>query len=410
MGGLHSQKPPGTTQVNQINGLANLRCKPAAHAEKRDWIQRLVAEHGHIDITVGTGLASSLAPVEPCAHEPVIGEGRGNFVKEQGACIVFFRGKPYAGEFKELGPLEPVAWGRPAGSKFRLRPTRTGQDAGLFGSMLAGMDDPVWMKMPPLQNAHRARRLKSFSQVLVEGMLPVGDRAVPLPAVVARRYGKGIVLLVNAEGLWQWDFFPSVTGAETMYKEFWTQLMQWAVTYAEFLPGHEYALSLSSSAVLPGVPVRARVGHRGTERPEDPPRVRVVGDGDTIQEFPVSPGTEEGVWEAVFSLQEPGTYRVELAGPKSPPCATLHIRTPPTELDDTSADPDFLKALAEASGGAVITETDIAGTVAALEPAAEAVDMNRAVWVPLWDTWWLLCAMLTFFGVEWFTRRRNGLM
>jgi len=82
MGGLHSQKAPGTTQVNQIDGLANLRCKPAAHVEKRDWIQRPVAEHGHIDITVGTGLASSPAPVEPCAHDPVIGEGRGNFVKE----------------------------------------------------------------------------------------------------------------------------------------------------------------------------------------------------------------------------------------------------------------------------------------------------------------------------------------
>ena len=332
------------------------------------------------------------------------------FVREQGACVVFFRGKPYKGEFRELSQLEPIVWGSPAGSKFKLRPTRTGEEVGLFGSMLAGIHDPIWIKLPPLQYAHRAARLKSFSQVLVEGMLPVAGKEIPLPAVVARRYGKGIVLVVNAEGLWQWDFFPSVTGADTMYKEFWTQLMQWAVTYAEFLPGHEYALSLSSSSVLPEAPVRARVNYRGAKATVEPPQVKVIRGNETIQALPVSPTAAKNAWETVFSVPEPGTYRIELAGPESPPCETLHVKAPPTELDDASADPEFLKQLAEISGGAVIGEADIERTVAALEPTPEAVDVNRAIWLPLWDRWWLLCAMLSFFGVEWFTRRRNGLM
>jgi len=332
-----------------------------------------------------------------------------SFVKERGACVVFFRGKPYKGEFRELSQLEPIAWGTPVGSKFKLKPTRTGQEVGLFDAMLAGVSDPVWLKLPPLRYAHRTARLKSFSQVLVEGMLPVAGKEIPLPVVVARRYGKGIVLVVNAEGLWQWDFFPSVTGADTMYKEFWTQLMQWAATYAEFLPGHEYALSLSDTSVLPETPVRVRVNRRGADGPEQPPLVRVIRGKNTVQELTVSSagGT---AWETVFTMRDPGTYRLELAGPESPPCATLHVKAPPTERDETSANPEFLRQLAEISGGAVIAEQDIANTVAALEPPPEAVDMNRAVWVPLWDRWWLLCGMLSFFGIEWFTRRRNGLM
>ncbi|MEZ5303197.1 MAG: hypothetical protein R3F11_21515 [Verrucomicrobiales bacterium] len=68
--------------------------------------------------------------------------------------------------------------------------------------------------------------------------------------------------------------------------------------------------------------------------------------------------------------------------------------------------------MAEASGGRVIAESDLAEVVAQLEGAAadSNVDRDKAVWEPSWDAPWLLLAHFLFPAAEWFIRRRTGLL
>jgi hypothetical protein len=338
-----------------------------------------------------------------------------SFVRDQGGCVIFARGKPYSGSFPELESLEPLEWGTPLSSKFEFKPTQAGEDVGLFGDLLPAPDDPVWARLPELQYAYRASDMKTFVRVLAEGSYNSAGKDRSVPLIVSRRYGKGVVIVLNAEGLWQWDFFPSIPEAGKMYKELWIQLIQWAATYSEYLPGQEYALKLSDGSVLPDAPVRARVSYRGSDKVKAQPTIKVMRGDKIIQEFSaVKSGAEEDRWDAIFSLGEPGSYRIQLASADdlegSGPCATLYVKPPTAEKDEVSADVPFLDKLASGSGGRIIEEEEIEGLLKRLEPEPEELDMGKAVWIPEWDKLWLVAIVLSLFVGEWFLRRRNGLM
>lgn len=338
----------------------------------------------------------------------------GDFVREQGGCLIYARGKPYSGTLDELAPLEPVSWGESISTPFSFQPTRAGENAGLFGELLPGVKEPLWKNLPQLQVANRCASLKGFSQVLVEGVFQSAGRGVSFPLIVSRRYGKGVIVVVNAEGLWRWDFFPSSSDASRIYKEFWSQLLQWGVTYSEFLPGQEYSLRLSESAVLPDTPVYVRMSRRGGGRTATAPRVSVLLGDKTIQELPgIATADSENRWNAVLSFSNPGTYRVKLADTNTAgggPCAVLQVRKPPEETDDLCADPAFLKRIAEDAGGGLATESELAKILKPAEKVIVATDLSKAVWVPAWDRGWFLVVILLCFSIEWFVRRRNGLM
>ena len=339
------------------------------------------------------------------------------FVRDRGGAILFTRGKPYRGDFEGLEFLEPVKWGGKITQPFQLEPTAAGEAAGMFGDLLPGIGDPVWQDLPPLEEAHQALEMKPFTEVLLEGRWKLDGREQTVPVLMSRRFGRGMTVLLNADGLWQWDFFPSEKGLEGQYEEFWSQLIQWAITFSEFLPGQDLSLHLDQSIVRPGHLVRARIGYRGgaDEEKKPQPALRVFRETEAIREIPANrPGEAAVRWEAAINLNEPGSYRVQainLAEPEKPgPSLPITVLPPPSETEQLSADPDFLKRFAEMTGGRLITAEELPDIAAGLAVADERVDRAKAVWAPLWDRWWWFVILLCIAGLEWFTRRRSGLL
>ena len=337
------------------------------------------------------------------------------FVAEQGACVVFARGKPYAGSMPELEFLEPAAWGSAANTQVIFKPAKTADPGGLFGSMLPGAGDPVWDRLPPLQLGHRFAEEKPFARILAEGTIDVAGRQAAMPLLVARRVGKGLCVTVNAEGFWQWDFFPGIPEASEVYRDFWPQMLLWAAVYSEFLPGQDYALRLSENVVPQGTVVAVHVtARRGVKTTETPAiRIRAAsGDARTLAAAQAAPG--EPHWVAQTAMDRPGLYRVELASPEiagaGAAAALLEVRAPPTESDNLSADPAFLENLARESGGAMVQKADLSGIVARLEKPEETRATGRTIWEPMWDRGLVLGLILALFAGEWIIRRRSGLM
>ncbi len=339
------------------------------------------------------------------------------FVRDRGGSVLFTRGKPYRGEFEGLEFLEPVKWGGKITQPFQLEPTEAGEAAGLFGDLLPGADDPVWQKLPALEESHQTLEMKPFTEVLLEGRWVLDGREQTLPVLMSRRFGRGMTVMLNADGLWQWDFFPSEEGIEGQYEEFWNQLIQWAITFSEFLPGQDLSLNLDQSIIRPGQRVRSRIGYRGRNddevKPE--PALRIFRDGQQIREVPAArPGEASARWESVITLDEPGAYRVQainLADPDKPgPSLPVTVLPPPSETEQLSADPEFITVFAETTGGRAITVDEIPEIVSSLETAKESVDRAKAVWQPLWDHWWWFVIVLFIAALEWFTRRRSGLL
>ncbi len=345
------------------------------------------------------------------------------YVRDRGGAVLFTRGKPYRTEFEGLEFLESVKWGERIREPIQLSPTGAGEAAGLFGDLLPGKDDPVWAQLPLLEEAHQCLEMKPFTEVLLEGKWTLDGREQTIPILMSRRFGRGMTVTLNADGLWQWDFFPSEQGVEGQYEEFWSQLIQWAITFSEFLPGQDLSLHLDESIVRPGDLIRARVGSRRQasegEGGAPEPALALYQDGKLLREIPAAkPGAGALRWEAVITLTEPGVYRVEaldknvaasdreVAGPSLP----ITVLPPPGETEELSADPQFLEQFATLTGGRIIQPEEIESIVKGLSTKNEIIDHEKAIWQPVWDQWYWCLLILFIAATEWFTRRRAGLL
>jgi hypothetical protein len=334
------------------------------------------------------------------------------FLRERGGGLIFTRGKPYAGEQPELEPLEPLSWGPEWSQSYIWQPTPAGEASGLFGERLPGRNDPVWARLPELSHAWQATRPKLFAQVLAEGVSVAGGRTNRVPVVVAQRFGKGQVVVVNSDDLWQWDFFPKFEGASALYRDFWLQLITWAAVYAEFLPGHDWALHLSEPVADAGQPVRVRLASRQLAR-EAKPLVRVWRDAQPVTELAVAAVPDKpGEYESVLTLAQAGLYRLEasLTG-TTPPLVyeTLLVKPPPAEGDDLSPDRAWLAGLAAATEGRIVAEADVPALFKPPPVTEETLALENARWVSGWDRGPWLLLVVALFAIEWVTRRRNGL-
>ncbi|MFC5455881.1 hypothetical protein [Prosthecobacter fluviatilis] len=343
-------------------------------------------------------------------------EAMKSFVRDRGGALLLARGKSYADRLAELEVLEPVEWGTTMTGDFRFEPGSVGEAAGLFGQALPEAQDPLWRQLPPLSDVVTIAKLKPFTQVMAMGVKPAVGREERVPLLATRHFGRGVVVALNADGLWKWDFDPQARKLGNMYEEFWTQLLQWTASYAEFLPGQELSLRLGESNVKLGRGVRASIGWRGGKDVPQP-KLRVFYEGKQLPDVSASEAESDAEgrrsWAALLQPENPGTYRVQaFNGDKAGPEAVLNVLAPPTEQESLSADPAFLNELAEATGGKAwkpAQASELAKLL--LAPSLDQVqERAQAFWHPLWPQSWLLIPLILLLAVEWWSRRRLGLL
>jgi hypothetical protein len=334
-----------------------------------------------------------------------------DFVKNRGGCLFFARGKSYEGSDSFLNALEPVTWGPPVQSDFTLRPLLEGEQVGLFGGLLPNRDDPLWRNLPILTRAYTCDRLKSFTSPLAHGV-PNQTAETPFPLLVSKRYGSGLVLLINADGLWRWGFDPDIAEDNPLYQNLWIQLFQWAVSFAEFNPGSDYMIHTDRGTARVDEPLRVRVRARAHVQAEDPV-VQVYRGRQPVDNLVLAAETQAGAgWSGLLALSSPGIYRLAAQttdGKDLGAQTSIQILPPPEEADQLSADAGFLKELAEKSGGRVVAREELPDLVQQLEAPNTFVRKGDVHWETLWDRAWVLVAILLFFALEWTFRRRQGL-
>lgn len=338
------------------------------------------------------------------------------YVRDHGGAVLFARGKATSREIPALEPLDPVTWATGTSSDFRFIPTRDGQAAGLFGDALPAPDAPLWAKLPPLKDGHQVGTLKPFSRVLAEGS-PLNSNAASarFPLLVLRRYGQGVTAVVNADGLWKWDFFPEARELGNAYEEFWTQLIQWMASYSEFLPGHDYSLRLPATQGAMGETITVAVSYRGPATDPTPALEIIHPDGSKQSLKPAAIADPSGrpLWRASFTPVATGLWKLTARDEKSQspaPAVLYHVPAPPQETDDLSPDIAFLENLALATHGTLVSADQFPAFLKQhLTTIAPASQEAGAQWQPAWNKFTIALAIAALLATEWFLRRRQGL-
>jgi hypothetical protein len=151
------------------------------------------------------------------------------------------------------------------------------------------------------------------------------------------------------------------------------------------------------------------IASRNIDRAIYQPKITITGAGKTVE---VEPRARGELFVAEAGPFQPGTYRLTLRNNVGKPAELsqdVEVVTGSIEMREVSADPELMGGLARASGGAVVSPSDIPrmGEVVRRWEASRQLAHRRQ---SVWDRWWVLGGLLALLGLEWWLRRKEGLL
>jgi hypothetical protein len=291
----------------------------------------------------------------------------------------------------------------------RMRPTPFGQRH--FALTLAA--DPkqnaaLWAKLPPLDGANKFLKVKPGAVVLADAD---GDESKPL--LVTQNYGNGRVLAFAGDSTWRWW----MRGYEAADKRFWRQVVLWLARKDQLAEGNVW-VRLSNRRYWPGDRVEFTVGAQqpGGEQAKD---VEFKGEVVTPPGGPRIPvlliRQNEQTAGTFRETQTAGDYAIEVtatAGGQALGTARARFSVTPQdlELDNAAADPDTMENLAKASGGKTVAPEQLPELIRQLVRQTPYLEVPQETKKTLWDTWPFFLALVGLLCVEWYLRKRWGLV
>jgi uncharacterized membrane protein len=311
-----------------------------------------------------------------------------------------------------LGPLLPVTWkGLPLGERpvqFRLKAT------GSALSAISLTSDPLenrrlWTSLPGPHWVSPAEALPG-SEVLIEATAQ--DRTVP--ALVFRRYGAGRVLYAGYDESWRWRY----NVADLYHTRFWNQVAKWMMDAP--YPVQDKFVSLDAGKAqyqngeAPDIRVRIRDA-QGKLLIQAEAEAIVFRDGKRAATIPLTPDNNfGGTYRARIPNLPEGGYEVRI-GVKGLPENELRAKTSfaiglqgAGELAQIHCDEGLLRQIAAQSGGQFFREEEIKTLVERLKPLSQGrvVESDTA----LWQSFWWFVPVILLLAIEWFLRKRAGLL
>ncbi|MEX2317383.1 MAG: glutamine amidotransferase [Pirellulales bacterium] len=340
----------------------------------------------------------------------------------------------------DIGPAQRQQFSEPPREDVHLKPPvrmrpsaplgvrhpimRIGGGAGVGGDVAA-----AWTPLPPLDGANLIARseLKPNASVLAEA-----DDRERHPLLVAGQAGSGRTLAFAGDSTWHWP----MEGFDDAHRRFWRQCVLWLAKQDEQTEGRVW-IRLAGRRVMRGTRVDFNIGAENAERePVDAARYEVVvqtPDGKKIDVQPsraVSPKLpsddsksesrrDSPTWGATFrETAAAGDYRIVVTardGNQVLGTAEARFLVPQQdmELDRPAAEPTLMAQLAEMTkpaGGAARAAEELPGLLKQL--AAKPPELKEEVIAKktYWDTWPFFLLFVGLLGVEWYLRKRWGLV
>lgn len=274
----------------------------------------------------------------------------------------------------------------------------------------------LWRQLPPLEPVYHIGPIKPSAQVLAMGMDENGRSE---PILVVGRYGRGRVAVLATDSTWRW----SMAGFAETHHRFWRQLVLWAANREQLREG-ELLVEMDKTRFAPNEPAEFRLRYRpesgGASDTWNASAVVVGPDGTecsvdlTAVADAVTP-TFTGVFRQAALV---GDYwlRASIRSARNSAAASkeggarflVESRNP--ELDNPAASPALMANIAELTGGRAVLPEELPALLDELSQKKETLISTRQISRTLYDTWPVFILFTLLLSIEWYLRKRWGMV
>ncbi len=262
--------------------------------------------------------------------------------------------------------------------------------------------DEVWQGLPALDGANRLPQLLPVAKTLAA-------TETGLPLLVAREYGLGRVLVFAVDSTWRW----AMQGSAGSYKRFWRQFVLWLARRDDF-DGERLWLKLARRRISVGSPL---VFDAGLTLPDgtlvqgsfltatviDPAgNSRYVRLSKNSESFSgtIAGCTEPGDWRVVIKADDQGGEAV----------ARFVVYRQDLELANPRANTLLMQQIAKATDGGVRLPEELPSIFKEIGQAPPVFTTSEDWSSTLWDNWIIISMFAGCLCMEWFFRKRWGLV
>ena len=263
----------------------------------------------------------------------------------------------------------------------------------------------VWAKLPPLLGANKFHDLAPGAVVLAAGGL---DK----PLLVAHNYGDGRVMAFAGDSTWLWWMH----GYESAFKRFWRQIVLWLAQKDQAQEGNVW-IRLAGRRFAPSQQVEFTVGANS-------PSGEPLADAAYQAEVVLPDGARrplalmrqgEQMAGSFRDTHSAGDYAIEVSATrKDQPLGSARARflvfQQDLELDNASANAPTMESLAAMTGGQSLAPEQLPGLIKRLTEDTQHLDVQQETKSTFWDTWPFFLTIVCLLGVEWYLRKRWGLV
>ena len=319
----------------------------------------------------------------------------------------------------KMGRLERQEFGTPprsdvhTGGSVNMRLTRFG--ALHFTLLLAGTREEnlqLWAKLPPLKEGANLFRPSSLKPAAV-GLIADDENN---PLLVAGAYGRGRVMAFAGDSTWRWQMH----GYGSAHKRFWRQIVLWLARKDQAAEGNVW-VRLAKRRFAPSEPVEFSVGARSADgQPVSDATYKteiVLPDGTRL---PLKPARQDQQMTGSFrQTQAAGDYAIEVTAMHEGEAlgsarARFLVFEQDLELDNAAADAESLESLAAMTGGQSLAPEELSALIQRLSQQTESLQVRQESKLTLWSKgryfWSFFLLLVTLLGVEWYLRKRWGLV
>lgn len=308
--------------------------------------------------------------------------------------------------FERQPPDGPVRAELHVPGPFKMRPTPLGLRHFALSLADTQADDiRAWEALPALEGANRWNGFSAGAQLLA-----VGGRDVPL--LVSHSVGAGRVMAFAADSTWHWW----MQGHQAQHQRFWRQAVLWLARKDQAANSNVW-IKLDNRRFAPGERVEFTVGANsaaGQPLPQAEFKAELIRPDGTTESLRLvrRDGQTAG---SIRDTAASGDYTIRVsAADGGTAVGTTQTRflvfEQDMELDNPAADADTLETLAATTGGERIAPEQLPRLIERLAEKTKDLEVKRETKATFWDTWSFLFALVGLLSVEWFLRKRWGLV